>query len=555
MRNQALLALSVVAIAISDAQVVPVPLQPAAQLLPSQNEANGTPANPAASTPAATTNPATPPGSPKAPTTPPDPDTALLAKFAKAKFDRRPSAILEDWAGAGEEAEPEAGKTETAPGAKPAPSKDENDIAIASLGQDVTRGDWSAVAEFFADRFQDEEKAAKAYGMLLDALARPPKRSAPSAPRPPSGAPPQPRPSSSSAYAERNLLLPADVLGLADACPGALDRDSHVPKLANLLKIALARGQFPDGLLAALTTGTAKLGGADDAVKRDLAARLLIAAGLPEEAGDFLPGPGEAETPEALDLLASYHLAMQAREPKKEHLAAAWQVTQALLSHPELGREAKEKALAQAVALAPKVEEELGARWLGESFTGDAARGREVLATIGAMTSRGRGEPSPDGRLRRLNLQKTAVDALLTASDLDLEPWREVLTLLALNWLDEGEHTRRLDSSQTLRPQVRWDPFGNMYYEQRPPTSRSSSGSSNTPRPISTGEVLKTRPDDSWLDQIEADLRPKFASLYAQLLLKVNEPEEAFPFIERVATEHPETGQDLAEEVLRLWAD
>ena len=44
-------------------------------------------------------------------------------------------------------------------------------------------------------------------------------------------------------------------------------------------------------------------------------------------------------------------------------------------------------------------------------------------------------------------------------------------------------------------------------------------------------------------------------TLFAQLFLKVNEPEEAFPYIKSVANSHPDTGKKLAEEFLRVWAD
>ena len=47
----------------------------------------------------------------------------------------------------------------------------------------------------------------------------------------------------------------------------------------------------------------------------------------------------------------------------------------------------------------------------------------------------------------------------------------------------------------------------------------------------------------------------QFLTLFAQLFLKVNEPEEAFPYIENLSNEHPETGKQLAEEFLRVWTD
>ena len=114
-----------------------------------------------------------------------------------------------------------------------------------------------------------------------------------------------------------------------------------------------------------------------------------MAAGLPDEAGLFLPETDQSSSTQALALSADYHLAMHAKTMEKKHLSAAWQATQSALMHPESNEEEKESALTRAVDLVPKIEENLGKEWLGKSFTGDAIRGREILATIGSIPSRG----------------------------------------------------------------------------------------------------------------------------------------------------------------------
>ena len=48
----------------------------------------------------------------------------------------------------------------------------------------------------------------------------------------------------------------------------------------------------------------------------------------------------------------------------------------------ELKDEQKDEALTRAVELAPKLQEELGQTWLGEGFTNNEARGREVHHVI-----------------------------------------------------------------------------------------------------------------------------------------------------------------------------
>ncbi|MCP4846741.1 MAG: hypothetical protein GY899_02200 [Verrucomicrobiaceae bacterium] len=477
---------------------------------------------------------------------PPDKDALLLAKFAKVAFDRRPSNILKNWIHREPTDKPKAHTQEDQkPGGGSTPvKKNPADIALEQLTLDVARGDWPAVGVFFHSQFQKPENALKAYGLMLDALARPPRvKLQPGAVVTPSN----------PKFAEKNFLSPADIVALADSCPGALHAKTLLPKLGTLLKAAVAAGHFPDVIVEILTAGSAKLGGTGDNDKRLNAARLLMASGLPSEAGVFLPKEAQQANPQALDLIASYHVAMHAKTMEKRHLSSAWQATQSALAHPEGSEDARESALARAVELVPQIEENLGKDWLGQSFTGNALRGREVLATIGALTSRGRAERASTQRLRRLTLQKTAVRALLESKEVQLKPWSKVLTLLALNWLGEGTLSYRYDTSKTLGPKMRWDRFGNMYYEN--PTTASKTVSSSTPAPIASGELLKVSPGEEWIALLEADLRPRFYTLYAQLYLKVNEPEKAFPYIEKISSSHPDAGKKLAEEFLRIWAD
>ncbi|MCH2061428.1 MAG: hypothetical protein MK183_12455 [Verrucomicrobiales bacterium] len=473
-----------------------------------------------------------------------DKDALLMAKLAKTTFDRRPSTMLKKWADTGQGAKP--GKNEAG---HPEPGKDKaqvaknpTDVALEKLTMDVARGNWQGVETFFHTQFKKTENANKAYGLMLDALARPPRI------RVQPGSSPV---TTSPKFAEKQFLSPGDVVSLADACPGELDSRTVLPKLGRLLKASITAGHFPNVIVEILNSGSDRLGGTADNDKRHNAARLLMAAGLPVEAGLFLPGENQPSS-QALDLLAGYHVAMHAKTKEKKHLSAAWQATQSALMHPEVNEDGKGTALARAVELVPKIEENLGKEWLGKSFTGDAIRGREVLATIGSMTSRGLAERVSTERLRRLTLQRTAVLALLEAGDIDLNPWSKVLTLLAMNWLGEATLSYRYDTSKTLGPKMRWDRFGNMYYEN--PTA-SKTSSSSMPAPIPSGELLKVSPGEEWISLLEADLRPRFHSLFAQLYLKVNEPEKAFPYIEQISSSHPDSGKTLAEEFLRVWAD
>ena len=475
---------------------------------------------------------------------PVDLDAVILSKLPKILIDRRPSSLLRNLGNLEPKKINNISTTQTQSAA---------DIAIDSLAKNLTSSNWNDVAKFFSSQFKKVENAHKAYLSLLDTLALPPRIRpirTPSSPSPTSGKVTPPR---NMAYAEKHLLSPSDILYLADACPTDLNEKTTIPKLGRLLNISLSRGHFPDTALSIIAKGTKRIGGSTDATKKMSAARLLISAGLAAEAGKFLPEIENSDEPEVLDIIATYHLALHTIEPQKKHLDTAWKATQLIIENSKTTKADKESALERAVELAPKVEEKKGIKWLTESFNGDAKLGREVLATIGALTSKGRSEPSSSARLRRLTLQKTAAESLIELNDIQLNEWSSILNLIAQNWLFEASYSYKRDTSKTMSPRMKWDQYGNMYYEN--PKINPTATPSNVPAPIASGELLKIRPNENWIRLIDKDLQPQFLTLFAQLFLKVNEPEEAFPYIENLSNEHPETGKQLAEEFLRVWTD
>ena len=101
-------------------------------------------------------------------------------------------------------------------------------------------------------------------------------------------------------------------------------------------------------------------------------ARILIEAGYPVEAGEFLPEPDQATADNdraTLNMLSRHYLALHAEEKKGDHLEQAWNVIQAVLADGEVEDEDKEEALKRAVDIAPKIRAELGQAWLDESFS------------------------------------------------------------------------------------------------------------------------------------------------------------------------------------------
>ncbi|MFT7541416.1 MAG: hypothetical protein ACI9K5_002384, partial [Gammaproteobacteria bacterium] len=125
------------------------------------------------------------------------------------------------------------------------------------------------------------------------------------------------------------------------------------------------------------------------------------------------------------------------------------------------------------------------------------------------------------------------------------------LGLLAANWLEEAEYSYLHDTSSTRSPMMQQDFYGNVFYS----SWNSGRVNQNIPQAIATGELLEIRPSDEWLAILDRSIRPKYAMQTAQLLLKINEDAEAFPYIEDLATDYPDRATELVNEFLRVWAN
>ena len=182
----------------------------------------------------------------------------------------------------------------------------------------------------------------------------------------------------------------------------------------------------------------------------------------------------------------------------------------------------------------------------------------EVIAAIGSATAQGMQSQAwePEIRLKALELQQTAVDALLKASPDRAKQWQPTLALLGGTWLAEASHTLQYDTSTSLGPQMRRDIYGNFfYYNFNDPNYMNNMMMQQPgfPRPISVGNILDVRPGDSWMGYVDAGMKPKFAAMLSQLYLKVGEDELAFPYIERLSGTDSHQATQLAEEFLRVW--
>ena len=545
-----------------------VPLKAPPRALPAALKKT-TSSNSAAASGPRPTGPATaiPIGTVTAPVPPAVTTQQHVLKINRLKFDRRPSAILEAWAATGRpsatEGPPEPPSIVERPPAPKAPAPpvtaatavDPFVQQLIDFQRYVTLGKWAMVREFLAAL--PEEEARALYSRLLRSLQmNPPRTSRPVSPVPRQpGTPVVSLPANALKYAEKHVCSCDDLVALAACTPTALD-DPLIGLLGGLLRHSLTAGNSMSTYLNRFRQEVAKQP-PHARLDRHQVAQILFAANRGLDAGEFLPSLEESEANKdlvALNLLSQFHLTQYTNEKTTDQLESAWRATHAVLA--EAGQSAKyreemEKALRRAVDMAPQVRDELGQQWLNKSFTGNPSRGMDILASIGSSSAQAlqRSWKNADTRVKGLELQTTAVEALLTAAPELADRWKHSLTLLAQNWLREAEISYQFDESTSRQGQLQRDQFGNFFYRNQ----RQRASSRITPIP--TGDLLELRPGTHWLSLIDEGLRAKFSMLSAQLLLKINEEDQAFPYIERLASSHPKLGKELVDEFLRVWTN
>lgn len=485
----------------------------------------------------------------------------------KLTFDRRPSAILKAWS---EPLEAEdkgavAEKTETPDeSADSGPKTEEAELTqeqkqareaaeqlkaeievlrkgVAEFKRNVTLAQWPKVADFFATLDEEEQKLV--YSQLVTSLV--------------AGPPGQAKTRSGQIIGERNAIRAADVIALAELCPGEKLEAVQIAQLGTLVNLCQVEGQAKYIFLDTLREHVAA-GSENQKVTKRVAAQILFAANRAEESRDFLPTLEEAKSnddTEALDVLSDVFMRLYGKENEKQLLEQSWQAAQAVLSSKSAEDGVREKALRHSVRLVPMIREELGDTWLTASFTSEPERGMEILAAIGAASARSMREQmnDPDGRVAVLQLQQTAVKALLNAAPEKAASWQTTLHLMAANWLREASYSCRYDTSSQRGAYMSRDMYGNYFWANS--SSSSTSQPSGMPRPIPSGKVLDVSPGEEWLQFLDDGYRSRFSIETARLHLRVKEEEEAFPYIEQLAETHKDDARDLVREFLDVWAE
>jgi hypothetical protein len=272
----------------------------------------------------------------------------------------------------------------------------------------------------------------------------------------------------------------------------------------------------------------------------------------------FLPGLDEPSTHDdlaALKLWSQLALARYAEKRVARWLQAAWEINQSLLALSSARAADKDAALARLIELSPQVEKEIGATWLRASFSVTPERGMRILANLGTRSAAMALQPasvSEDERLKLLRLQNNAVESLIETAPETARTWNQALTLLARNWLQEATTSIRYSRQNSRREFMQIDMYGNYYWVDEEQWARQR-GNNEMPRPIKPGDMLEIAPGDTWQAMVNPSLQTRFREMLANLHLRVNEEDKAFPYIEELAPQHPEMARELIHEFLRIW--
>ena len=465
---------------------------------------------------------------------PKSPEEEKLGQLMKLSFDRRPQAVLRA----------HARQLDTS-------TRATNDVQ--QFQQDVEAGRWNEVSAFLKQLPEPQQRDV--YRHVLQTLSLPP-----GGPRQPGqegvvvmpdgsampGTPPQMQP--------QPLILIEDVLALADAAPGEI-QDRDVQLLGQLLARARNAGSSTAPLLARLEAGTAKLGGTDPA-KRRRAVKLLSAAGATQGAERLLPGIEAARKEQdwaALDLHAQLAL-IRGRNAEPEQYDTAWNLTLELLAAPRPpgvtnDLPTRDALLQRVLVLLPLVRQQTGTNWLRETFETHPERGLLLLGSVlGASPSQNR---QPDARLEALTTQAIAARLLVVPGVTHSQHWQAVLNAIALNWIREGENTRRLQHMLrrgTPNPPGYSDPYEEMELQRQ-------MNAGNQLLPIAPEELLAITPSPAWIAVLDPGLRPKVWSLAAWLSGKAEKPDEAVVWLARLAPQSPEEARSRTVELLQSWAE
>jgi hypothetical protein len=360
------------------------------------------------------------------------------------------------------------------------------------------RGDWSKVGEELAQ--MPPEPARKIYAKMLGDLT--------------DGRKP-------------NVRL-EDVLGLAEAVPGDFTNE-NLRKLGQLMALAVPATETY-WLAERLQKGTSKLGGTDPA-KRLLAGRILLAGGFKELARSYLPPLEQVEqiADEGVrnELVTFLGTQQESESVQREQVQRVWDENLRALLNPgprsnDWDKLKASQAIAKVIAQVPQSTVAPVLADLVKNKPDGAVR------LLGALGRKVQSERNADVATRTDNLEAQATLANLLAGQVEpgVQPWSQLLEVMAETWMGEAEHT----------------------FAQKAALNPGQQGKFVQPE-----DLLPTAPAGKWAASLSPAMRDRIDVGLSRAILSGANFEQAAERIVEIGKRSPGAGVALAEDFLTAW--
>ncbi|MCA9136972.1 MAG: hypothetical protein KDB00_09435 [Planctomycetales bacterium] len=320
-------------------------------------------------------------------------------------------------------------------------------------------------------------------------------------------------------------LIPEDVLGLSEAAPAELT-DWQVDSLAGLLRTA-ARKTSTRPLIEKFRQGTTWFGSKSD-VQRNRTMRLLLAAGLPIEAFEFMPSLDEARKSENATVMkghAEYQLARAAESKDAagdRMVETAWSLFGEIALLDSADTSMRSDCLGRAVDLLPRVPPGPGLTWLRSLFE-HPSLAPAGLQAVALKALKLEDDKLPEAtRAQAILTMKEAVDTLLDQQNVQFDQLTIPLRMLTIGLLSRAENAIKEQSNKSGVSEV-------------------------------AALLLRSMPDEAWRQQIEPSLVGRAYKAFIGVALIADETDLALDLLSQGVKRQPSMSTELATDFLDLW--
>lgn len=320
-------------------------------------------------------------------------------------------------------------------------------------------------------------------------------------------------------------LIPEDVLGLSEAAPAELT-DWQVDSLAGLLKTS-ARKTSTRPLVERFRRGTTWFG-TKTSQQRDRTVRLLLAAGLPIEAYEFMPSLDNARNSKDARVMKGHAEYQMARATESKDAASdrliesAWSLLGEIALLDDADATLRSECLNSAVDLLPRVPPGPGVAWLRSIFE-HPSLAPAGLQAVALKALKLQDDKLPETvRAQAILTMKGAVDTLLAQENVRLDQLTIPLRMLTIGLITRAEDAIKKEAGKNGVSEV-------------------------------AALLLRSMPNEAWRQQIEPSLVGRAYKGFIGVALIADETDLALELLAQGIKRQPAMSTEMANGFLDLW--